>query len=106
MFGERLQELRLDAGISQKELAEKVHISFHSISSYERNRSIPNDEIKVKFAKIFNISLDYLLGLTNTRFSYKRNENMIYIPEKLPKEAKEDIEKYIDLVKYRYEINK
>lgn len=37
VIGERLQELRKDHGMSQMELAQKLHVSFHTISSYERD---------------------------------------------------------------------
>lgn len=35
MIGERLQELRKDHGMSQLELAQKLHVSFHTVSSYD-----------------------------------------------------------------------
>lgn len=62
MMGERLQELRKDAGLSQLELAQRLSISVHTVSSYERNKSEPNDEIKIRISNLFNISLDYLIG--------------------------------------------
>ena len=43
MLGERLQELRKDHGLSQQDLADKLNVSIHTISSYERNRSVPDD---------------------------------------------------------------
>ena len=62
MLGERLQELRKDHGLSQQDLADKLNVSIHTISSYERNRSAPDDTMKMEIAKLFDISLDYLLG--------------------------------------------
>lgn len=102
MLGERLQELRKDAGLSQKDLAEKLSLSHHTISSYERDKSIPNDEIKVEIAKLFHVSLDYLLGLIKEPLSYNRSENVIVLPPNLPKEAEEDINKYIEFAKGKY----
>ena len=68
MLGERLQELRKDHGLSQQDLADKLNVSIHTISSYERNRSAPDDKTKMEIAKLFDISLDYLLDV------YKRQE--------------------------------
>ena len=62
MNGERLSDLRKDRGLTQKDLAKIIGVSENSISMYERNLNSPDDKIKVKIAKYFNISLDYLLG--------------------------------------------
>ena len=102
MIGERLQELRKDAGLSQKDLAEKLCLSHHSISYYERDKSIPTDETKIKIAQLFNVSLDYLLGLIREPFSYNRDENIIILPADFSKEAKADVLKYMEYVKTKY----
>ena len=65
MLGERLAYLRRKESISQKELGEKLNISHYTISSYEKGRSEPNDEIKVRIARYFNVTLDYLVGLVD-----------------------------------------
>lgn len=57
IVGERLQELRKDKGLSQKELAAILGIKPKTLSAYEREVANPSDEIKVKIAKYFNISL-------------------------------------------------
>jgi len=101
IIGERLAELRKDAGLDQTGLARLLSLSHHTISSYERNKSTPNDELKVKIAEIFNVSLDYLLGLINEPLPYKRNENCVYLPENATTEAKQDIIRYIEFVKQK-----
>ena len=101
MLGERLQELRKDKNMTQQDLAEILLVSFHTISSYERNRSVPNDEIKVKIAHIFDVSLDYLLGLIREPFSFERNKNTIILPE-LPDEAIKEITQFIEFVKSKH----
>ena len=65
MIGERLLDLRKDAGLTQDELAAILRINKHSISSYEREKSEPPDAIKIEIAKYFNVSIDYLLERTN-----------------------------------------
>ena len=44
MNGERLADLRKDKNMSQKELAQKLGISVYTISSYEREKSTPDDD--------------------------------------------------------------
>ena len=104
IIGERLAELRKDAGLDQAELARLLSLSHHTISSYERNKSAPNDEIKVKMAEIFDVSLDYLLGLINEPLPYNRNENCVYLPKNTTREAKQDILHYIEYLKVKYHL--
>lgn len=67
MFGENLAELRKESGYDQKKLGELLGVSYHTISSYERGRSQPNHEMLIRIAKLFDVSLDYLLGLRRDR---------------------------------------
>ena len=53
MIGERLLDLRKDAGLTQDELAGVLNINKHSISSYERDKSEPPDIIKIAMAEYF-----------------------------------------------------
>lgn len=61
-LGERLKKLRLQKGISQTELAKHFNIARSTLSQYESNIRTPSDEIKLKFAEYFNVSVDFLLG--------------------------------------------
>ena len=65
MIGERLYDLRKDAGMTQDELALILKINKHSISAYERDKSEPPDNIKMAIALYFHVSVDYLLERTN-----------------------------------------
>lgn len=64
MFGERLKIIRKQAGLSQKSLASLLQVSQQSVWKWEMNESSPNPETVAKIAKIFHVSSDYLLGLT------------------------------------------
>ena len=83
MLGERLAYLRKKENISQKELGEKLNISHYTISSYEKGRSEPNDEIKVRIARYFNVTLDYLVGLVDQPYPYNREEGVLYLPQRM-----------------------
>ena len=64
-YGEILAQLRVAAGLTQKELADKMEIGHTLVSDYERGRLRLHDEIIVKFAKALNTSADTILGLAN-----------------------------------------
>lgn len=62
-FGLRLRELRLKYHMSQEELGKRVDRSKSVISSYENNLKIPPLGILTEMALIFNVSLDYMVGI-------------------------------------------
>lgn len=62
-FGKRLKELRKNAGLTQKQLADKIWVTKATISYYEQSERNPSPEILVKLAKVFHVTTDYLLGI-------------------------------------------
>lgn len=62
-FGERLRNLRKEAGLTQDELASRTHLSQTAISNWESGNRIPNIDYAIILAKFFFVSLDYLCGL-------------------------------------------
>ena len=64
---QRIQDLRTDADLSQKQLSEILHISQRSYSHYETgSRNIPV-EILIRLANYYDISVDYLVGRTDKK---------------------------------------
>ncbi|WRS27316.1 helix-turn-helix transcriptional regulator [Oscillospiraceae bacterium MB08-C2-2] len=98
MIGERLAELRKDRDWDQRELANQLQVSYHTISSYERNISQPNHEMLIKIAKLFDISADYLLGLIRERASYRRDEYALVLNRSLSQEQIDQIKQFIAFV--------
>jgi len=64
-LSERLKELRLVNDLYQKDVAEKVGVVHDSISQYELGDRIPSLKIFLKLCLFFDVSADYLLGLTD-----------------------------------------
>lgn len=64
ILGERIKLLRINAKLSQVDLAEKLNISNTTLSQYEKGVRIPNDNLKIMIATFFETSLDYLFGVT------------------------------------------
>ena len=67
---ERIKMLREEANMSKSELANKLNIGISSVSQYETGDRIPSDEVKINIAKLFDTSLDFLMGLSNIRNPY------------------------------------
>lgn len=63
-FGELLAELRKDRGMTQKQLAEQLHVSVGTVSNYENGAHLPDLEKLVELADHFGVTTDYLLGRT------------------------------------------
>ena len=64
---QRIQDLRTDADMSQKQLSEILHISQRSYSHYETGtRNIPV-EMLIRLANYYDISVDYLVGRTDKK---------------------------------------
>lgn len=62
-FGLRIRELREKKNLSQQKLGDMVGRSKSVISSYENNIKIPPLSVLVQMAVVFNVSLDYLVGI-------------------------------------------
>lgn len=73
MFAERLKLLRLEADLTQTELAKQIKISQPSYSDWEKGVSKPSAENINKLAKFFNVSIDYLLGNTDDKYSDEKD---------------------------------
>ena len=65
MFSENLKILRSNSNLSQKELAKRIDLSSNIICEYEKGRSQPNIDTLIKLSKIFNCTVDYLIGNEN-----------------------------------------
>lgn len=61
-IGERIMQLRKQQNLSQDELAKKTGVSRTIIGNYERNANTPSIEVLLKLAKVFNVSVDFLIG--------------------------------------------
>lgn len=68
-FGELLEELRSDKKMTQKDLANVLHVSVGTISNYERDVYYPEIEKLINLADYFHVTIDYLLGRCEHNFS-------------------------------------
>lgn len=59
---ERLRELRLKRGMTQKYVALTLGVKGPSVSNWESGKTTPTTENVAALAKLYNVSVDYLLG--------------------------------------------
>lgn len=62
ILGERIRTLRERAGMKQTDLSKYLNISNSTLSQYETGQRVPSDEIKIKIANRFDVTVGYLLG--------------------------------------------
>lgn len=65
MFGERLKQLRLERNESQATVAKAINCSQSMIARWEKSECEPTETSIVNTAKYFDVSADYLLGLSD-----------------------------------------
>lgn len=74
ILGTRLKELREEMNKTQKDIAKVFGITNFQLSRYESGQSNPDPDLIKKFAEYYDVSTDYLLGLTNLK-NYQVFEN-------------------------------
>lgn len=75
LLGTRIKKLREKKNLSQKDLAKELHISNSTLSQYESGIRVPSDEMKTTLAKYFDVSMDYLMGLSSEPRHSESDEN-------------------------------
>lgn len=60
-IGVKLKEARLQAGLTQENVAEEIQVTRQTISNWETEKSFPDIVSVIKLSTLYNISLDKLL---------------------------------------------
>lgn len=106
LMGSRIREERLKSGMSQDELAEKLGMKRANISNYEAGRVIPPGNILLELSKIFNVTTDYLLGLSiDAEENISIDDNLMQIQRakrKLNMENRNRMDKMLEIVKLSF----
>jgi transcriptional regulator with XRE-family HTH domain len=108
ILGNRIKTLRLEANLTQEEFGKPYSLKKSTVSQYESGSSRPDDELKKRIALDYNVSLDWLMGLTDIR-NYTEDPNITIALhsgtdyDDLPEEAKKEINGFIEYVKQKYQ---
>jgi transcriptional regulator with XRE-family HTH domain len=117
MLGKRLKLLRNEKKLYQKDIAKELNLTQESISFYESGKREPDYKTLIKFADFYGVSVDYLLGRTDTRTNVTLNTkkynrlhnidrlhscNSLYSDiDCLSVESQKEIKKLVDLYKIK-----
>lgn len=66
-FGDKIRALRMEKKLTQNDLAARLGIVGASVSSYEKNKQYPSVEVLIQLCQTFDVSADYLLGLSDDK---------------------------------------
>ncbi|MBY6271095.1 MAG: XRE family transcriptional regulator [Bacillaceae bacterium] len=104
-FGERLRKLRLQKGLTMKELGKIFSLAESTISGYENGTRKPDMDLIARFADFFEVTTDYLYGRTDNpreTVQKKENKNLFFFDiEGLTEEEIEEIKRHIEYVKWK-----
>lgn len=103
MVGSRLRDLRREANMTQQALATALGINKHSVSCYELEKNEPSDEIKICICRHFDVTADFLLGLTEERrpLSDEPEVRVLRLPSDFPTEQMPELRQYADYLCFR-----
>lgn len=74
MLGERIRQIREEKGLTQKKLADQIGITSRALGFYETEERNPPLDTLNKLADFFDVSADYLLGRTEIKNLYKKQD--------------------------------
>lgn len=100
--GQRIKLARKSAGLTQKELGQKLGITYQTVAQWENNLRNPKHETLMRIAEALDITIDYLWGFTDssdTRIATqgdidKFDGELVYTAENLSQSEREMVEKF------------
>jgi transcriptional regulator with XRE-family HTH domain len=95
-FGNRLLEVRKKKSISQEELARQLGTKGPVVGRYERDEAKPSIEVAARIADILGVSLDYLVGNSDTELDTRTVGRIIEL-QSLPDEIRDKLYFFIDM---------
>lgn len=100
MFGGRLKLLRLEKdNLTQEKLGDKFNVQKGTVSNWENGNRFPDEKTLIRLADYFDVSIDYLLGVTDKRQANRLSkEDIIRIAPEYAWLFEEEGLQYVELV--------
>lgn len=84
-FKNRIKSARVNSGMSQQDLADRLGVTKQSVSQYERGMRKPDMETLIALGDVFNLSIDYLTGKSDVTLRFLTEEDLMKLAQP-PKE--------------------
>ncbi len=94
MIGERLAEVRKDHGDTQETLGARLGVTKFTVSNWEQGKSEPGHDDLVRLCRLYSVSADYLLGISNDDPVYDRQRRALRFTREEQEELR-NMEKYL-----------
>lgn len=82
IIAERIKTLRTNKGLSQRKLAQILDMANSTISGWESDYSLPCIEELKKLSKLFDVSIDYIIGITDIKEPAQLQTSMLKYTDK------------------------
>lgn len=99
VFGKRIKKIRLDNNMTLYAFAKTLNATRSRISMWETTGVVPREETLIKLSKLYNVSIDYLLGNEKMEGVSPKNKKLDYIQRSLGKLDNERLHKAEVLLK-------
>ena len=96
-YGKRFQLYRRKKQLTQKDAADELGVKPYQLANYESNRSEPSIKVLIGMSKLYGVSIEQLLGVTQETF-LESNEDLI--KEQL--EEREEFRKALESLLKKY----
>ena len=103
IFGNRIKQLRLDAGMTMEEFAKKLNVTKSRVNMWENRGVVPRHDVLSKIANDYAVSIDYLLGHDADTASQQEDPQLEYLQRGLRQMNKSELAKAEVLLKAMFE---
>ena len=93
----KIKELRREFGYTQEELAEKMGLKYYNIGDWERGKCEPCNDDLIKLSKIFDVTVDYLIGNDVDEFGSTRAQSLAPMGDALTQDEKDLLKAFGEL---------
>ncbi|PYG84262.1 DNA-binding XRE family transcriptional regulator [Ruminiclostridium sufflavum DSM 19573] len=99
----RVRALRIEKNWTQEELGKRLNVKKSAVSKYEGNKIPLTDETLIRLSQIFNVSIDYILKISDYRHStpIASKSDLLESITALSTESQKELEKYVQLLKLK-----
>lgn len=88
MVGDHIRRIRIKKGMSQEELAARLHVVRQTVSKWELGRSVPDAEAVVKIAELLDVSVGEILGVEKNNTTESLSEELAKANELIAEKAR------------------